>query len=125
MREENEGKVRFGRAQRFRLSPKGTEAVTAYAAVIEDGRAGTGRAGFDAARQAWSAPRGLTAEDGLFLMEFQVGERTLAEAARSLEGCGTRPKELKAAVERLLECGMLEPVPAAPVEPAPPPRRYW
>lgn len=124
MREENEGKVRFGRAQKFRLSAKGTEAVTAYSTMIEGAKSGTGRAQFDAARQAWSGPRGLVPEDGLFLVEFQAGEKTLAEATRGLESCGTSPKELKAAVTRLLGFGMLEPVPAEP-EPAPPPRRYW
>jgi hypothetical protein len=121
MRDENEGKVRFGRTQKFRLSAKGAEAIAAYAAVIEGSRSGIGRAEFDAARQAWSAPRGLTSEDGLFLGEFGGGDKTLAEATRSLEGCGTSPREFKAAVERLLACDMLEPVPA----PAPPPRRYW
>jgi len=124
MREESEGKVRFGRAQKFRLSARGTEAVTAYSAAIEGAKSGTGRAQFDAARQAWSAPRGLTPEDGLYLVEFQAEEKTVAEAARSLEGCGTHPKELKAAVERLLACGMLEPVPA-PAAPERPARRYW
>ena len=124
MTEEYEGKVRFGRAQKFRLSAKGTEAVTAYAAVVEGSRPGGGRAQFDASRQAWSAPRGLTADDGLLLGEFREGDRTVAEVLRSLEGCGASPKELKAAIERLLACGMLEPV-AAPVVAAPPPRRYW
>lgn len=125
MREEGEGKVRFGRAQKFRLSVTGIEAVTAYTAAIEGAKAETGRAQFDAARQAWSAPRGLTPEDGLYLVEFQAAERTLAETARSLEGCGTHPKELKTAVERLLALGMLEPVPAPPAPKPPPPRRYW
>lgn len=125
MREEGEGKVRFGRAQKFRLSARGAEAATAYTAMIEGAKSGTGRAQFDAARQAWSAPRGLSPEDGLYLVEFQAGDRSVPEAARSLEACGTHPKELKAAVERLLGCGMLEPVPAPAPAPAPPPRRYW
>jgi hypothetical protein len=125
MRDEQEGKVRFRRAQKYRLSAKGAEAVAAYATVIEGAQSGTGRACFDAARQAWSEPRGLTSEDGLFLGEFGGGDKTLAEATRSLESCGTSPRELKAAVERLLGCGMLEPVPE-PVRPAPPPRHhYW
>ncbi len=118
-------KVRYGRAQKFRLSPKGTEAAASYAAMIEAAREGTGRAQFDAARAAWGTPLGLVAEDGLFLVEFSAGERTLAEATRNLEGCGTTPKEVKAAVDRLLKLGMLEPLPAAPPPPAPPPRRYW
>jgi len=124
MSEEGVEKTRFGRSQKFRLSEKGNEAVSAYSLMVEKARAGSGRAQFDAAREAWSAPRGLTAEDGLFLVEFGMGERTLPEVVRELEDCATT-KEVKAAVERLLACGMLEPVPAPPPPPAPPPRRYW
>jgi hypothetical protein len=123
MNDENPEKVRFGRAQKFRLSSRGNEAVSAYTLMVEKARAGSGRAQFDAARGDWSAPRGLSSEDGLFLVEFGVGERTISEVTRNLEDCAS-PKEVKAAVERLLGCGMLEPV-AVPEPPAPPPRRYW
>jgi hypothetical protein len=125
MSEENEEKVRFGRAQKFRLSPKGAEAMAAYSAMIESAKEGSGRAQFDAARAAWGQPLGLKAEDGLFLVEFGEGGRTIPEAARNLEGCGTTAKEVKAAVERLMGLGMLEPVPAPPPAPIAPPRRYW
>jgi hypothetical protein len=124
MRDENEERIRFGRAQKFRLSSKGSEAVSAYSMMVEKARSGAGRAQFDAARAEWSSPRGLTADDGLFLVEFGVGDRTITEATRSLEDCASS-KEVKAAVERLLECGMLEPVPAAPPPPPAAPRRYW
>jgi hypothetical protein len=93
--------------------------------MIEAAKSGTGRAQFDAARAAWGTSLGLPAEDGLYLVEFASGERTVAEATRNLEDCGTTPKEVKAAVERLLKLGMLEPVPAAEPPPPPAPRRYW
>ncbi|MCP3140767.1 hypothetical protein [Pyxidicoccus xibeiensis] len=118
-------KVRYGRAQKFRLSPKGSEAAAAYAAMIEAARSGTGRAQFDAARATWGASLGLASDDGLYLVEFGAGERTIAEATRNLDGCGTTAKEVKDAVERLLKCGMLEPLPAAPPPPPAAPRRYW
>jgi hypothetical protein len=123
MKDENQEKVRFGRSQKFRLSAKGNEAVSAYTLLVEKSRAGMGRAQFDAGRSDWSGPRGLTSEDGLFLVEFGVGERTISEVTRNLEDCATA-KEVKAAVERLLGCGMLEPV-VVQAPPAPPPRRYW
>ncbi|KFA93738.1 hypothetical protein [Archangium violaceum] len=123
MKDEALEKVRFGRAQKFRLSSKGSEAVSAYTLMVEKARAGSGRAQFDAARSDWSGPRGLSSEDGLYLVEFGVGERTLSEVTRNLEDCAS-PKEIKAAVERLLECGMLEPV-SVPVPPPVQPRRYW
>ncbi len=124
MSEGNEEKVRFGRSQKFRLSPKGTEAMTAYSAMIESAKEGSGRAQFDAARAAWGTSLGLKAEDGLFLVEFGEG-RTIPEAARNLESCGTTAKEVKVAVERLMGLGMIEPVPAPPPPPVAPPRRYW
>ncbi|GHH04112.1 hypothetical protein [Comamonas sp. JC664] len=118
-------KVRYGRSQKFQLSAKGTEAVASYSAVIEAAKAGTGRAQFDAARATWGASLGLSAEDGLYLVEFEAGGRTISEAARNLEACDTTAKAVKDAVERLLKCGMLEPLPAPPPPPAAPPRRYW
>ena len=124
MSEETE-KVRYGRAQKFRLSPKGSEAAASYAAKIEAAKNGAGRAQFDAARASWGTSLGLPPDDGLYLVEFAAGERTVAEATRNLDGCGTTAKEVKDAVERLLKLGMLEPLPAAPPPPAPPPRRYW
>jgi hypothetical protein len=117
-------RARFGRSQKFRLSPKGAEAAAAYTLMLEEARSGSGRAQFDAARAAWGTPRGLNAEDGLFLVEFGEGNRTVQEATRNLESCGTTAKEVKAAVERLLKDGMLEPVPEPP-PPAVTPRRYW
>ncbi|MFL5354290.1 hypothetical protein [Archangium sp.] len=125
MTDENPERIRFGRAQKFRLSTKGNEAVSAYTLMVEKSRAGLGRAQFDAARTDWSVPRGITSEDGLFLVEFGMGERTISEVARNLEDCASA-KEVKVAVERLLGCGMLEPVPAPEIVPtAVPPRRYW
>jgi hypothetical protein len=123
MTDENPERIRFGRAQKFRLSPKGTEAVSAYTLLIEKSRAGMGRTQFDAVRVEWSAPRGIGSDDGLFLVEFGMGDRTVSEVTRDLEDCATA-REVKAAVERLIGCGMLEPVPAPP-PPVTPPRRYW
>jgi len=118
-------KVRHGRSQKFRLSPKGNEAQASYSEMITTAKDGTGRAQFDAARQGWAAPLGLLSDDGLYLVEFFGEGRTIAEAVRNLDSCGTTPKEVKAAVERLLKNGMLEPVPEAPPAPSAPMRRPW
>ncbi|WP_224367782.1 hypothetical protein [Hyalangium versicolor] len=125
MSDERGEKVRFGRAQKFQLSPAGVEAMEAYSLMIKEAQSGLGRAQFDAARTEWGAPRKLAPEDGLFLVEFGEGDRTIPEAVRNLDGCGTTAKEVKAAVERLLALGMLRPVPAEPPPPVAPPRRYW
>lgn len=125
MSDESSSPTRLGRSQKLQLSSRGREAVQAYASMIELARSGTGRAEFDAARKAWGAPRGLAANDGLFLMEFEAGARTLQEAARALEASGTPAKEVKTAVLHLIELGMLETV--APPEPPPAPayRSRW
>lgn len=104
-------KVRYGRSQKFRLSEKGNEAVQAYEVTIAAARSGHGRAEFDAARKAWSAPRGLAPEDAQYLVEFGKAGRTLKETADALRDCGTSPKDVKDATERLIGFGMLEVVP--------------
>ncbi|MFZ5446378.1 MAG: hypothetical protein ACOZQL_40700 [Myxococcota bacterium] len=103
-------KQKFPRSQKFRLSEKGQEAVRAYEVTIAQAKTGHGRAEFEAARAAWGTPRGLTADDAPFLVEFGAG-RTLKETAAALADCGTTPKQVKEATERLLSVGMLEPVP--------------
>lgn len=103
-------KQKFPRSQKFRLSEKGHEAVKAYEVTIAEARTGHGRAEFEAARSAWGTPRGLTADDAPFLVEFGSG-RTLKETAEALADCGTTPRQVKDAADRLLGVGMLEPVP--------------
>ncbi len=106
-------KIRYARSQKFRLSEKGAEAVQAYEVTIAEARKGTGRAEFDAARQAWGVPRGLSPDDAQYLVEFGKSGRTLKETAAALETCGTSPKQVKDATERLIGFGMLEAVPLA------------
>ena len=106
-------KIRYSRSQKFRLSQKGTEAVQAYELTIAQARSGHGRAEFDAARKAWSSPRGLAPEDAQYLVEFGVGGHTLKETADALRDCGPSPKDVKEATERLISFGMLEAVPAS------------
>ena len=104
-------KVRYSRSQKFRLSEKGAEAVRAYEVTIAEARTGHGRAEFEAARNAWGTPRGLTADDATFLVEFGLNGRTLKETAESLADCGTTPKQVKDAADRLLGLSMIEAVP--------------
>lgn len=125
MDETKPQKIRYGRTQKFRLSEKGNEAVKAYEQTIAEARSGTGRAEFDAARKAWSAPRGLVPDDAQYLVEFGPSGRTLKETTEALRDCGTTPKEVKDATDRLLGFGMLEAVPApAPAPASYPPSRY-
>ncbi len=123
--DEKRDAVKYGRAQKFRLTSKGTESADSYTAMIEAARKGDGRTEFEAARKAWAAPRGLAPDEGLFLIEFGAAGSTLKEVTERLDGCGTPAKEVQAALKRLLANGMIEPVPAPPPEPAAPYRRRW
>ncbi len=100
---------RWPRSQRFALSSKGAQAEQRYREMIAASRAQSGRASFDAARTAWAEPLRLEPNDGLYLGELEPGPRTLAELTQSLEATGTTRREVKAALERLIDAGMIEP----------------
>jgi hypothetical protein len=47
------------------------------------------------------------------LVELEEGPRTIADMVEALDWCGNSPKEVKAAMSRLVEGRMIEPVPTA------------
>jgi hypothetical protein len=105
-------KVRYGRSQKFRLSAKGLEALRAHQESVASQRTGPGgRAAFDAARSAWSAALGLQPDDSLYLVEFGASGLTIHDATAALRDCGPTQKDVKEATTRLLQVGILEPVP--------------
>ncbi len=116
-------RTKWPRSQRFQLSTAGREAGANYRQVIVEARREAGRKSFDAARAEWAARLTLDATDGLYLGELQSGPKTIAEIATSLDGCGPRRSEVRAAVERLVRLRMVEPI-IPPPAPAPPPRRW-
>jgi hypothetical protein len=105
--------MRWPRGQRFSLSARGAETAEAYRATVQQARA-MGRGALEAAERSWAAPHGLLPGDGVVLAEFAPGRRAIAEVARSLEGCGATADEVRAAVERLVAAGMIEPLPPGP-----------
>ncbi len=104
---------RWPRAQRFRLSAEGVQAEATYVEGIIAARAESGRASFDAARAAWAGLLRLKPEDGVYLVELEEGPRTIADMVEALDSCGSSPKEVKAAIIRLVDARMIEPVPTA------------
>jgi hypothetical protein len=114
---DREGGKRWPRSQRFVLSVKGAEAEQAYREMITASRTGSGRTAFDAARTAWAQPLAIQPGDGLYLGELQPGARTLEELTRALESCGSTRREIKAALDRLIDAGMIE-AQAAPPPPS-------
>lgn len=109
---------RWPRGQRFSLTPQGGDAEAAYRASVQDVRS-LGRAALETAERRWAEPLGLLPSDGIVLAEVRPGRRSLADLGRALESCGTSADEIRACVSRLVDKGMVEPLPlpgvAAPV----------
>lgn len=105
------GGKRWPRGQKFVLSSSGTQAELAYREAVQAARA-QGRAALLAAERAWAAPLRVEAFDGVVLSELRAGRKSIAEVARGLEDCGTSPAEVRAAMDRLSDVGLVEPAPA-------------
>jgi hypothetical protein len=103
---------RWPRGQKFVLSERGTSAENAYREAVQTARA-QGRAALDSAQRAWAAPLQVDPIDGVVLGELRGGKRSIADIARTLEDCGTSAAEVKSAIDRLTDVGLVEPVSAA------------
>ena len=101
---------RWPRGQRFSLTPQGGDAEVAYRASVQDARA-LGRNALEAAERRWAESLGLLPCDGVVLSELRPGRRSLADLGRALESCGTSADEIRTRVGRLVEKGLVEPLP--------------
>ncbi len=104
------GGKRWPRGQKFVLSASGAHAELAYREAVQAARA-QGRAALLASQQSWATPFGLDPADGVVLGELRSSRKSIAEIARGLEDCGTSPAEVKSAMDRLAEAGLVEPAP--------------
>jgi hypothetical protein len=107
-----DGARRWPRGQKFTISVSGLRADDAYRAAVLQARA-SGRTALDAAVAAWAAPLGVSPGDGVVLGELRTTRRGLSDLAEGLEACGIEPKEVRAAVDRLVTAGLVDPVPLA------------
>lgn len=107
-----DGRKRFARGQKFTLSAAGAEAAEAYRAAVQEART-SGRAALEAALVAWAQPRGVAAGDGIILAELAGKPVGLSRLAEALEPSGVTAEEVRAAVGRLLDAGIVELVPLA------------
>jgi hypothetical protein len=105
------------------VASRGREAGLNYRQVIVASRAEAGRKSFDVARTEWAARLGLEPTDGLYLGELLEAPRTIPEIAASLDGSGPQRSDVRAAVERLVQLRMMDPIAPPPASP-PPPRRW-
>lgn len=106
------GTKRWPRGQKFALSAVGAEAQDAYRAAVLAARA-SGRAALESALASWAAPRGVAPADGAILAELSGKRLGLAALCEALETTGIAPDEVRAGVARLVEAGIVEPLPPA------------
>lgn len=103
---------RWPRGQKFTLSPAGESAELGHREAVNAARS-SGRAALQAALAAWAAPLAVQGGDGVLLVELKGQKKGLNELARALEDTGIEAAEVKAAVDRLVQAGLAEPVPLA------------
>lgn len=108
----NTPKLRWARAQRFRLTGKGAEGLKAWRAALEKVQGADGRMAFDAARAEWAKAFAVEGEDGLLVSELSGAPMRLEDLLKSLEDTGATRDQVKAALERLHGSGLVEPVAA-------------
>jgi hypothetical protein len=107
-----DGRKRWARGQKFTLSAAGAAAELEYQNAVTGARS-SGRTALEAALIAWATPLGLGAGDGVILAELsgkRVGFSAICEA---LETSGMQPDEVRAAIGRLADAGIVELVPLA------------
>jgi hypothetical protein len=88
----------------------GVEAEAAYRAAVMDVRS-LGRDALAQAERRWAEGLGLASSDGIVMAEIRPGRRSLADLARALEACGTPAAQIRESVDRLVEKGLVEPLP--------------
>lgn len=107
MMEERKAKRRWPRTQRFVLSERGVSAAQAYMDDIVASRSAEGRSSYDAARTKWAQTYAIEPNDGLYLAEIKAGPIRLEHILAALESCGETRKDAIAALERLLDAGLI------------------
>jgi hypothetical protein len=103
---------RWPRGQKFTLSVAGAEAEEAYRTAVLGSRS-SGRSALDSALSAWATPRRVAPGDGVVLTELTGKRLGLTQLVDALEPTGIPPDEVRAAVARLVEAGIVEAVPLA------------
>lgn len=106
------GAKRWPRGQKFAISPVGAAAQDAYHAAVLAARA-SGRAALEAALAGWATPRGVAPADGAILAELSGKRLGLGALCEALEVTGLAPDEVRAGIARLVEAGIVEPLPPA------------
>lgn len=106
------GPKRWPRGQKFALTASGEAADAGHREAVALARA-SGRHALDAALTAWAAPLALKAGDGNVLGELRGGRLGVPDLVSRLETSGIAPDEVRASLQRLVDAGLVEPIPLA------------
>lgn len=103
---------RWPRGQKFTLSAAGAAAEEAYRSAVVGARA-SGRSALESALAGWAGPWRVAPGDGVILAELSGKRVGLSHLCDALETSGIVPDEVRAAIGRLVDAGIVEPVPLA------------
>jgi hypothetical protein len=104
------GSKRWPRGQKFTLSAAGAAADEAYRSAVSAARA-SGRAALDAALATWASARGVAPADGVLLGELSGKQLRVTDLCDALEPAGIGAEEVRAGIGRLVDAGIVEPLP--------------
>ena len=103
----NTAKLRWARAQRFRLTGKGAEGLKAWRAAMEKVQGADGRMAFDAVRIEWAKQFAVQAEDGLLVSELSGAPMRLEDL---LKGAPAGDRVVLLKVDKEILAQRFEPV---------------
>jgi hypothetical protein len=106
------GSRRFARGQKFTLSAAGLTAAAEYRSAVTSARS-SGRQALEAALVGWATPRGVAPGDGVLLAELSGKPLGLSRLCEGLETSGLGAEDVRAAVGRLVDAGIVDLVPLA------------
>jgi hypothetical protein len=106
------GPRRWPRGQKFALTPAGETADAGYRDAVALARA-SGRSALESALTAWATPLGLRPGDGVVLAELRNGRLGVPDLCSRLEPADIAPDEVRAALHRLVDAGLVEAIPLA------------
>lgn len=105
-------RLRWARSQRFRLSPRGVEAEQQWRTTLETVQS-AGRAAFDSGLAHWATEFKVQPDDASYVRELKASPLRLEDVAKAVADTGTSREDVKKALERLYEAGLVEVQPGA------------
>jgi len=106
------GQKRWPRGQKFALTPAGETAEVGYRDAVTLART-SGRSALETALTAWAVPLQLKGTDGVILSELRGGRLGVADLCGRLESADIAPDEVRAALHRLVDAGVVLAIPPA------------